>query len=186
MEKLKFRKANIADAEQIGLLISNLLGTNNITNNENESTLKIIEKNIYHVKENINNYIVCCFNNNIVGACGLSKVMHENIYNIKNLPQFREILYLVVDKEFQKQGIGTKLLKLNCENIIEPIIYEAWGDGDYVNSKFLLQKCDFKFLKDLGNTYYKDNGYCPSCVNRNKKCYSCHAEIWVKYPSQLK
>ena len=54
------------------------------------------------------------------------------------------------------------------------------GDKEEVNSKYLLEKCDFKLLKDLGDNYYKDNGYCMFCVNRDKKCNKCKAELWIK------
>ena len=64
--------------------------------------------------------------------------------------------------------------------IKDKIIYEAWGDKEYVNSKYLLEKCGFKQLKNLGDTYYKDNGYCMYCVNRTKKCNTCKAELWIK------
>lgn len=111
---------------------------------------------------------------------GISDVLTENKYGL-NLNKYREILYLIVDNKFQKQGIGTNLMKMCCEKNDLPIIYEAWGDnGKYVNSKFLLEKLDFKLLKDLGKTYYKDNGYCPFCNNRNKNCNSCLAEVWIK------
>ena len=180
MEEFIFRKSEEDDALKMAKLLTELLGTCDVTKSKYDTSEKILQRNLLHIKNNIKNYYVCSFKNEIIGACGISEIMHENIYDIQDLPSYREILYLVVDKNFQRKGIGKELLKLTCQNIKEPIIYEAWGDGEYVNSKFLLEKCNFKFLKDLGNTYYKDNGYCKSCVNRNKKCFSCHAEVWIK------
>lgn len=95
-------------------------------------------------------------------------------------------MYLVVDKDYQGKGIGTKLLKLCCDNVKNDIIYEAWGDnGKYVNSKFMLEKCEFELYKDLGLTYYKDLNYCDMCVNKDKICNSCLAQIWIKKPNRL-
>lgn len=183
MEKYIFRKGEIDDAKQMAILITDLLGTCDLNNNQNDNRESILKRNLCHIQNNIEKYFVCSFNEKVIGLCGISEIMHENAYGLENLPNFREILYLVVDKNFQRKGIGNKLLNITCENIKEPIIYEAWGDGEYVNSKFLLERSDFHLLKDLGNTYYKDKGYCVSCVNRNKNCFSCHAEIWIK--SQL-
>ena len=118
--------------------------------------------------------------NRIIGACGISDIKTKNDYGIINLGQYREILYLVVDSNYQKKGIGTKLMHLCCDNIYDKIIYEAWGDKKYVNSKFLLESLGFKLLKDLGDYYYKENNYCPYCINRNRNCNSCRAELWIK------
>lgn len=88
----------------------------------------------------------------------------------------------MVDEKFQNNGIGTKLLELCSNNNGNDIVYEAWGDnGKYVNSKFLLERCGYVIIKDLGNEYYKAHKYCPKCVNRNKECNSCLAQIWIKY-----
>lgn len=68
-----------------------------------------------------------------------------------------------------------------CKNQDVTILYEAWGDnGEYVNSKIVLEKCGFELYKDLGNDYYKKNNYCKLCVNRDKECDSCLAQIWIK------
>lgn len=105
-------------------------------------------------------------------------------YNL-GFSNIREILYLVVDKNYQGNGIGTNLLKKSIENINEKIIYEAWGDnGKYVNSKYVLERCGFNLIKDLGNDYYKNNNYCPLCINKDKNCNSCLAQIWVKENKQ--
>ena len=178
---INYRKATIADLNDISILVTNLLGTCNISNDSKLGVNKkdIINDNKQEIKKDINNYYVCEINNHIVGACGISNIKKDSAYNI-NLGKYREILYLVVDDNYQKQGIGTKLLQLCCDNIKDRIIYEAWGDKGYVNSKFLLEKCGFELLENLGDTYYKDNGYCMYCVNRNKKCNTCNAELWIK------
>jgi N-acetylglutamate synthase-like GNAT family acetyltransferase len=177
---MNYRKAMFSDIDDISYLVTNLLGTCNINkNNISVSKIDILNNNKKEIIKDINNYYVCEINNHIVGACGISNIKKDNAYNI-NLGKYREILYLVVDDNYQKQGIGTKLLQLCCDNIKDKIIYEAWGDGKEVNSKYLLEKCNFELLKNLGDTYYKDKGYCSYCVNRNKKCNTCKAELWIK------
>lgn len=177
-----YRKANKNDLDDIAILVTNLLETCNINgvNTKTKTLEEIIENNKEEKKKDIKNYYVCECDNKIVGICGISNIRNDNIYKL-DIDQYREILYLVVDKEYQKNGIGTNLMHLCCDNNKEKIIYEAWGDKKYVNSKFLLKKLNFTLLKDLGNTYYKDNGYCPYCINRDKNCNECRAEVWIKY-----
>ena len=181
INNFKYRKANITDLDEIVNLVTDLLGTCNIDKNDNKLKTKneIIEDNKIEIQKDINNYYVCEDNNKIIGACGISNIKTNNDYGI-DIGKYREILYLVVNSDYQKQGIGTKLMHLCCDDIKEQIIYEAWGDKEYVNSKFLLKKLEFKLLKDLGDTYYKDHNYCIYCVNRDKVCNTCKAQIWIK------
>lgn len=181
MKNLIYRKAKKSDVESMAILVTKNLGTSNINNTTKKTmdTIEIIKDNKVEIEKEFENYYVCEADHEIVGICGISSVRGGNVYHL-NLGTYREILYLVVEKEYQKKGIGTKLMHLCCDNNTEKIVYEAWGDQDYVNSKFLLQKLSFHLFKDLGNTYYKDHGYCPYCVNRNQNCNRCKAEIWVK------
>ena len=176
-----YRKATTEDIDEIAMLVTNLLGTCNIKNNSRSSVCEedILSDNKEEISKDINNYYVCVHDEKIVGACGISDIKYSNDYGI-DIGKYREILYLVVDNEYQRKGIGTKLLKLCCENVEDIIIYEAWGDKEQVNSKFLLEKCGFRLLKDLGDTYYKDNNYCIYCVNRNRLCNTCKAQVWIK------
>ena len=177
---MNYRKANINDLESIAILVTNLLGTCNIDDNKvKKDSNEIICVNEEEIKKDIDNYYVCEIDNKIIGACGISNIKSINNYGI-DIGPYREILYLVVDNNYQKQGIGTKLMELCCKNINDKIIYEAWGEKDSVNSKKLLEKLGFKLIKDLGDTYYKDHNYCAYCVNRKKNCNSCKAELWVK------
>ena len=180
-ENLVYRKAGKDDLNSIALLVTNLLGTCNIdkSNLEKVTEKEILENNKEEIKKDLCNYYVCEINNKIVGACGISNVLNNDNYKL-NIGKHREILYLVVDKNYQKRGIGTNLMHACCDNHKEKIIYEAWGDEKYVNSKFLLEKLNFAKLKNLGNDYYKNNGYCIYCVNRNKNCSECNAELWIK------
>lgn len=181
INNFKYRKALTSDLEKIANLVTDLLGTCNIDKNNNKVKTKkeILIDNKKEIQKDINNYYVCELNNQIIGACGISNIKTNNDYGLE-IGQYREILYLVVKNDYQKQGIGTNLMHLCCDNINEQIIYEAWGDKEYVNSKFLLEKLGFKLLKDLGDTYYKENNYCSYCINRNNNCTSCKAQIWIK------
>ena len=55
------------------------------------------------------------------------------------------------------------------------------GEITDVNSKFILEKCGYKMIKDLGKDYYRKQNYCDKCVNKEKECYECMAQIWVKF-----
>lgn len=177
---MHYRNATLSDLNDICYLVTDLLGTCNISKGLVKTSKEdIFNNNKEEIKRDINNYYVCEINNNIIGACGISDIKNDNNYNL-DLENYREILYLVVDNKYQRKGIGTKLLKLCCSGINDIIIYEAWGDKKEVNSKYLLEKCDFELLEDLGDTYYKDNGYCMYCVNRNKECNKCKAQLWIK------
>ena len=172
---MKYRKATYGDIIHIAYLVTELLGTCNI-----ESKKSILESNIEEISKDINNYIVCTIDNKIVGACGISDVLKQDKFNL-GLQNIKEILYLVVDKNYQNMGIGTNLLKLCSRSDEYNIIYEAWGDnGKFVNSKFILEKCGYKMFKNLGKDYYRKNNYCSKCVNRNKNCNECIAQIWIK------
>lgn len=172
---MKYRKAISNDINYIANLVTDLLGTCNI-----ESEKPILESNIEEISKDINNYYVCIIDDKIVGACGISDVLECDKYSL-NLKNVKEILYLVVNKEYQGRGIGTNLLKLCSNNNEYDIIYEAWGDnGRYVNSRFILEKCGYEIIKDLGNDYYKKNNYCYKCINRDKNCNKCIAQIWIK------
>ena len=119
-----------------------------------ESNKTILESNIEDVSKSINNYYVCTVNGKVVGACGISNIQKQDTYNLK-----------------------LKNVKKN------DIIYEAWGDnGKYPNSKIVLERCGYEFYQDLGKDYYKKHNYC-SCVNRNKECNECIAQIWIKHES---
>lgn len=170
-----YRKATKNDISSIASLVADLIGTCNLDNSKS-----ILENNIYEITSTIDNYYVCEIENKVVGACGLSDIMKKDNYNL-GFNNIREILYLAVSHEYQGNGIGTTLLNMCIKNINEMVVYEAWGDnGKYVNSKYVLERCGFKLIKDLGNDYYKKHNYCSFCVNKNKTCNSCLAQIWVK------
>lgn len=187
MEKdsIVYEKARAEFAEQMARLVTAELGTcsfNEPSANEICSEKTINTLNFADINKNIHNYYVATNNGKVVGLCGISEIKTKFPLEYKinlNIP-YREILYLVIDKDYQRKGIGSTLLSKVIQNVEDPIIYEAWGDGEYVNSKFILQKLGFKLYKDLGDNFYKENGYCSYCKNRNKACNSCHAELWVK------
>ena len=162
---MNYRKATFKDINSIASLVTNLLGTCNL-----ESNKTILESNIEDVSKSINNYYVCTVNGKVVGACGISNIQKQDTYNLK-LKNVKEILYLVVDKKYQGNGIGTRLLNLCSHNCKNDIIYEV------------LERCGYEFYQDLGKDYYKKHNYCSRCVNRNKECNECIAQIWIKHES---
>lgn len=174
MKSQKYRKALEKDIGPIADLVTKLLGTCNLDVNQS-----INDNNLAEIGSMIDKYFVCEVDDMIVGACGISDIINQDHYNL-GFNNIREILYLVVDNDYQGMGIGTKLLELCLENQDVTVMYEAWGDGDDVNSKKILEKCGFKLYKDLGKDYYKNNNYCELCVNKNKECDFCYAQIWIK------
>ncbi|MBO5394508.1 MAG: GNAT family N-acetyltransferase [Clostridia bacterium] len=144
----------------------------------------MFNRNKRQIEKDILNYYVCCDGAKVVGACGISELLSGSPYGLNNLTHYQEILYLIVERGYQKQGIGTTLLKMCIEGANSPIIYEAWGENG-INSKVLLEKCGFSLVKDLGREYYKNHGYCPFCCNRNTNCNQCSAEVWMKNPIKL-
>ncbi len=50
-----------------------------------------------------------------------------------------------------------------------------------MNSKFILEKCGYKMIKDLGKDYYRKQNYCNKRINKEKECYECMAQIWIKF-----
>lgn len=174
---MNYRKATTKDIKYIAQLVTDLLGTCNLDSDKTS----IFQNNVDDISKTIDNYYVCVEDDKVIGACGISDIQKQDDYNLKQ-KNIREILYLVVDNKYQRRGIGTKLLELCSSNNQNDIIYEAWGDnGEYVNSKFILERCGYILLKDLGRHYYKEHNYCPKCVNRNKECNECIAQIWIKY-----
>ena len=140
---MNYRKATVNDIESIAVLITDLLGSCNIKSKKN-----IYESNVEELIKDINNYYVCTINNKVVGACGISSIIDQDKFDL-GLKNIKEILYLVVNKKYQGKGIGTNLLNLCSYNNKYDIIYEAWGDnGKYVNSKFILEKCGYKKIKE--------------------------------------
>ena len=181
--KLIFRKAKQADACQIANLVTKLLGTCDVRKlrglGKTASVRTIYNRNKRQISKDIQNYFVCLDGCKIVGACGISAPIEDCPYDLENIKKYQEILYLVVDNSYQRKGIGTSLLQMCCQQQTAPLIYEAWGVED-INSRVPLERCGFSSIKNLGTSYYKDNGYCPLCVNRNSNCNSCCAEVWIK------
>ncbi len=179
-----YRKAKKSDIDKIAKLVTKLLGTCNIDDkvSEVQTEQTIFNLNKQEISKTIDKYVVCVEDKDVIGCCGLSDVIDGVPYGITDIKRYKEILYLVVNPMYQRKGIGTKLLNICCSNESLPLIYEAWGDieGGYVNSKFLLERCDFRMVKDLGTNYYKCLGYCPYCVNRGEGCRGCFAQIYVK------
>ena len=120
-------------------------------------------------------------NGTVVGLCGIGEVKSDNDYAL-DIGKHRDVLYVVVSQDYQRQGIGTMLLKSCLRDIHDyPVIYEAWGEiknGD-VNSYKMLAKCSFELLADKGTSFYRDHGYCPYCVNKGRNCQACFCKIYI-------
>ena len=176
---LVYRKAEKSDIDQIVKIITDNIGTSNILKSLTVDSHIIEKQNKYEIESDIDGYCVCESNGKIVGVCGISKKQNIQRYG-RSFNGYRDILYLAVVEQYRGNGIATKLLGMCCDGVTDGILYEAWGDGDKVNAYKVLKRNGFKFMEDLGDTYYKDNGYCPYCINREKGCVKCKAEIWLK------
>lgn len=176
---LVYRKAEKSDIDQIVKIITDNIGTSNILKSLTVDSHIIEKQNKYEIESDIDGYFVCESNGKIVGVCGISKKQNIQRYG-RSFNGYRDILYLAVVEQYRGNGIATKLLGMCCDGVTDGILYEAWGDGDKVNAYKVLKRNGFKFMEDLGDTYYKDNGYCPYCINREKGCVKCKAEIWLK------
>lgn len=190
--KIFIKRAGKNDVEQMARLVTDELGTCSFDKNSTRKTCSketIQALNLADINLTYKNYYVATLGQKVVGICGISpvKTTFPIEYRLgKNFP-YHEILYFVVSRDYQRMGIGSNLLGRVVEEVRGegvPIIYEAWGDGEYVNSKFVLEKFGFKPLSNLGDDYYRANGYCAYCKNRHKNCKSCHAELWIKHFSQ--
>ena len=90
---MNYRKAILTDLDDISYLVTNLLGTCNISKDIiNISETDILNDNKEEIIKDINNYYVCEDNNHIIGACGISNLRYENNYNL-DIKEYREILY---------------------------------------------------------------------------------------------
>ena len=176
---LVYRKAEKSDIDQIVKIVTDNIGTSNILKSSTANSRIIEKQNKYEIESDIDGYCVCESNGEIVGVCGISKKQNIQRYG-RSFNGYRDILYLAVAEQYRGNGIATKLLGMCCDGVTDGILYEAWGDGDKVNAYKVLKRNSFKFMEDLGDTYYKDNGYCPYCINREKGCVKCKAEIWLK------
>lgn len=176
---LVYRKAKTSDIDQIVKIVTDNIGTSNILKSLTVDSHIIEKQNKYEIESDIDGYCVCESNGKIVGVCGISKKQNIQRYG-RSFNGYRDILYLAVVEQYRGNGIATKLLGMCCDGVTDGILYEAWGDGDKVNAYKVLKRNGFKFMEDLGDTYYKDNGYCPYCINREKGCVKCKAEIWLK------
>lgn len=171
-------RAQKSHIHQMAELIAQNLGTCNLKKDNSD----IVSKNVAELMKTFSFYNVALDKGGaVVGLCGIGDVTNDNDYGL-NIGKHRDVLYAVVDKNFQRQGIGTALLK-SCLGRIDdyPVLYEAWGEiknGD-VNSYKMLERCSFELLKDLGTSFYREHGYCPYCINKDKGCQACFCKIYV-------
>lgn len=175
---IKIIKAEKSYIPQMAELVAQNLGTCNIQNVDGD----VLSRNIAELTDTLNFYKIAVDKNNLViGLCGIGQVKDNNDYGL-SLGKHRDVLYVVVSKNYQRQGIGTMLLKSCLKNIHDyPVVYEAWGElknGD-VNSYKMLANCSFALLADLGTSFYREHGYCPYCVNKDKNCHACFCKIYI-------
>ena len=178
LQNIRILKAKKGHISQMAKLITQYLGTCDIQSGRAD----ILSRNINHLTKSLSQYLVAVDEkDSVIGLCGIGDAKNTNDYGL-DIGMHRDVLYVVVDKAFQRQGIGTALLKNCLKNIHDcPVVYEAWGEieNGEVNSHRMLMKCSFKLLKDLGTSFYKDNGYCDFCINKDKKCRACYCKIYI-------
>lgn len=89
------RKAKITDCKQIHLLVNSWAKKG-----------KVLERSLNDIYENIRDFWVCTQKNKIVACCAFHVVGWQDLGEIKSL---------VVAKDYQKKGIGVKLIN-KCIN----------------------------------------------------------------------
>jgi amino-acid N-acetyltransferase len=87
---LKIRKAKISDLKQVHKLV-----------NEYAKNEEMIPRSLSELYENMRDFIVCEYNENIRGVCALH-IMWEDLAEIRSL---------AVDRAYQNMGIGRNLVK---------------------------------------------------------------------------
>ena len=179
MNNIKIIKADKSHIPQMAELITQNLGTCNLMKGANND---VMARNIAELTDTVDYYRVAIDDNGtVVGLCGIGEVKSDNDYAL-DIGKHRDVLYVVVSQDYQRQGIGTMLLKSCLRDIHDyPVIYEAWGEiknGD-VNSYKMLAKCSFELLADMGTSFYRNHGYCPYCVNKGKNCRACFCKIYI-------
>ena len=125
MNNIKIIKADKSHIPQMAELITQNLGTCNLIKGTNND---VTARNIAELTDTIDYYQVAVDDKGIVvGLCGIGDVKEDNDYGLK-LGKHRDVLYVVVNQDHQRQGIGTMLLQ-SCLGTIHdyPVVYEAWG-----------------------------------------------------------
>lgn len=178
LQNIRIIQAEKSHIISMAKLIAKYLSTCNIQSSDED----ILSRNIAELNDTFHFYQIAIDEKGcLIGLCGIGKPQNNNDYGL-NIGTHRDVLYVVVDKPFQRQGIGTKLLKNCLKNIHDyPVLYEAWGEiknGD-VNSHQMLAKCSFDLLADLGTSFYKNHGYCAYCVNKDNNCHACYCKIYI-------
>ncbi|MBO4644028.1 MAG: GNAT family N-acetyltransferase [Alphaproteobacteria bacterium] len=181
LKNIRIVKAEKKHVRQMAGLVSENLGTCNLVSGQED----ILTRNISELTEALDCYQVAVDENDrVIGLCGIGNPKIGKDYGL-DIGMHRDVLYVVIDKAYQKKGIGTALLQSCLKNSKDyPVLYEAWGEiknGD-VNSYKMLAKCSFKMLKDLGTSFYKDHGYCAYCVDKDKNCRACFCKIYIFTP----
>lgn len=113
------RKAAISDIKGIKKLIDSAAKIH-----------RVLPRSVKEIEAVIDSFYVCQINDQIVGCCALE------IYNQK----IAEIRSLVVNKDFQKKGIGKKLILECLKTAKKNKIYEVLSITDKVN---FFKKCGF-------------------------------------------
>jgi amino-acid N-acetyltransferase len=87
---LKIRKAKIADLRRVHKLI-----------NDYAKKEEMIPRSLSELYEDVRDFVVCEYDGNICGVCALH-IMWEDLAEIRSL---------AVDRDYQKLGVGKKLVK---------------------------------------------------------------------------
>jgi GNAT superfamily N-acetyltransferase len=179
---MKIRLAIEKDVSQINQLL-----------NFNLSFGLSTEEKINHILENI---FVSEIEDKIVGMSFLTEINKEDL--IEEFFHHKEILdkikieeknnlikLLVVDKEYRRIGIGTKLISESLSNKEAPCFAIGWVQRDFgFQAESILKKIGFKEVVEIKQFWLEDslnNNYgCPYCSD-----YFCTCSAKIFYRKKL-
>lgn len=178
----KIVSAQKEDVSAIAKLISEILGAMNFvpSQNQSESFEAILKENEKAVLQVLDRMIVAKDSSGkIIGVCGLEKNTRGDFYQIGQT-DYDEVSVLVIDAQYRKCGIGSRLLQEIARYNQRDIVFEGWGDnGQYANAHGVLVRSGFVHLKNLPH-FYKERGDCAFCVHRDS-CQEdlCTCDIYI-------
>jgi len=172
--EINISNATIRDIEAIIKIVTNTLGNQYLTHAQINQYLENI--NFYCHKAIINNEIVGF---SLSRICRINDLKHNLLGNTDYLDDdeklkepilFRETT--AIKKEFQRKGIGTKLIQYGIDiakNKAHTIFRVAWQQKDITPIGKIIEKEGAKILKKIPNYWYEDS------LKRKYQCQVCGA-----------